>query len=95
MRNKKSPLAGGRNNDRQSNNIGIVHPPLEKRKRDCKARAQRRAALRFVCQKIVFYGPPAYRLGRVVLGLKDEVSFFDLDTNTLTELGRAIKEVIE
>lgn len=44
MRNKKSPLAGGRNNKRRLQNPRIVHPPPEKRNCDYyQARAGRRA----------------------------------------------------
>ena len=96
MRNKKNPAclaATGRGNG--NNDTGIVHPPLKIRKCDYQARASSRAALRLLGQRIVFYGPTTYRLGRVSLGLRPDVSLFDLDTNTLMSLGRAMKEVLE
>ncbi len=105
MRNKKNPAclaATGRNNgttDRTNQTIeGSIPqftPSGKLERRSYQARAERRAALRLIGQRIVFYGPAAYRLGRVSLGLRPDVSFFDLDTDTLMSLGRAMKEVLE
>jgi len=105
VRNKKSPAclaATGRNNRTtdettettegsipQSPHIGKLD------RRPYQERSERRAALRLIGQRIVFYGPTTYRLGRVSLGLRNDVSFFDLDTATLMSLGRAMKEVLE
>lgn len=102
MENKKSPAATGRNNGQTQNiTLGTTEDsvpqfnPSGKLRQSYQARAERRAALRFVGQRIVFYGPSAYRLGRVSLGLRADVSFFDLDTDTLMDLARTMKEVLE
>ncbi len=97
MRNKKSPATTGRKNGQNQTTEGSIPQfnPSGKLRQSYQARAERRAALRFVGQRIVFYGPSAYRLGRVALGLRPDVSFLDLDTDALMALGRAMKEVLE
>lgn len=55
------------------------------------ARRRYRAALRLVARRLAHYGRRRYRLAKTAMGLKSDVSMFDLDTAGLIDLAAIIK----